>query len=51
MVAGIVLILRHRGIEVRCGGHGEAAICPLLKLVNDPSDQEVAGEPIGGGVR
>ena len=32
-------------LQLPCGGHGEAAICPLLKLVNDPSDQEVAGEP------
>src|SRR5580693_1119270 len=27
------------------GGLREAAIRPLLKLINDPSDQEVAGEP------
>src|ERR1700694_2211899 len=31
--------------RLRGGGFREAAIRPLLKLINDPSDQEVAGEP------
>jgi hypothetical protein len=31
--------------QLPCGGHGEAAVCPLLKLISDPSGQEVAGEP------
>src|ERR1700737_2511174 len=32
-------------LQLPGGGHGEAAIRPLLKLVSDPSGQEVAGEP------
>ena len=32
-------------LQLPCGGRGEAAVRPLLKLVTDPSDQEVAGEP------
>src|SRR5205807_3843677 len=32
-------------LQLPGGGLREAAICPLLKLINDPSDQEVAGEP------
>jgi Semialdehyde dehydrogenase, dimerisation domain/Semialdehyde dehydrogenase, NAD binding domain len=32
-------------LQLPGGGHGEAAVRPLLKLINDPSDQEVAGEP------
>ena len=32
-------------LQLPCGGRGEAAIRPLLKLVSDPSDQEIAGEP------
>jgi hypothetical protein len=35
--------IRGRSLQLPCGGHGEAAVCPLLKLVSDPSDQEVAG--------
>ena len=32
-------------LQLPCGGRGEAAIRPLLKLVTDPSGQELAGEP------
>jgi hypothetical protein len=32
-------------LQLPCCGLGEAATCPLLKLVSDPTDQEVAGEP------
>jgi hypothetical protein len=32
-------------LQLPCGGRGEAAIRPLLKLVTDPSGQEIAGEP------
>ena len=32
-------------LQLPGGGLREAAIRPLLKLINDPSDQEVAGEP------
>ena len=32
-------------LQIPCGGRGEATIRPLLKLVTDPSGQEVAGEP------
>ena len=32
-------------LQLPGGRFREAAIFPLLKLVNDPSDQEVAGEP------
>jgi hypothetical protein len=32
-------------LELPCGRRGEAAIRPLLKLVGDPSGQEIAGEP------
>ncbi len=32
-------------LQLPCGGRGEAAIGPLLKLVSNSSDQEVAGEP------
>ena len=32
-------------LQLPGGGLREAAIRPLLKLVSDPSDQEVAGEP------
>src|ERR1700732_667822 len=33
------------GSRLPGGGLREAAIRPLLKLINDPSDQEAAGEP------
>src|SRR5580693_2779417 len=38
---------RTRGgsLQLPGGGRGEAAIRPLLKLVSNSSDQEVAGEP------
>jgi Sulfatase len=32
-------------LQFPCGGRGEAAIRPLLKLIRDPLDQEIAGEP------
>src|SRR6202023_424515 len=32
-------------LQLPCGGQGKAAVRPLLKLVSDPSGQEVAGEP------
>jgi hypothetical protein len=32
-------------LQLPGGGHGRAAIRPLLKLVGDPSDQEIAREP------
>src|ERR1700674_5566551 len=32
-------------LQLPCGGLREAAVRPLLKLVTDPSGQEVAGEP------
>ncbi len=32
-------------LQPSCGGRGEAAISPLLKLVSNSSDQEVAREP------
>jgi hypothetical protein len=32
-------------LQLPGGGLREAAVRPLLKLINDPSDQEVVGEP------
>jgi hypothetical protein len=32
-------------LQLPCDRRGEAAIRPLLKLVGDPADQEIAGEP------
>src|SRR5580704_5020030 len=32
-------------LQLPCGGQGKAAVRPLLKLVSDPSGQEVAREP------
>ena len=32
-------------LQLPCGRRGDAAIRPLLRLVTDPSDQEIAGEP------